>query len=242
LTALQGACYFEASIKPNSFSTGATTLPDIDPGYVIIFFVVFLFSLSFHEAAHAWTAERFGDSTARYLGRITLNPIPHIDIFGTIIFPLVGLISGGMMFGWAKPVPVNTNQMRDRKLGDICTSLAGPVSNAILVVIFFVLMKIIFFSPLISSSSLGQLRSPIGLLLEIGWKLNVILMVFNLFPIPPLDGSHVLRNFLSGGAADFYDRIIQPYGFLILIALLFSGVLGKIIYPILNFMEALMYY
>lgn len=211
---------------------------NIDPGYVIIFFVVFLFSLSFHEAAHAWTAERFGDSTARYLGRITLNPIPHIDIFGTIVFPLVGLYMGGMMFGWAKPVPVNTSQMRDRKLGDICTSLAGPASNAILTVIFFVLLKIIFFSPqLIDPSSLGQLERPVGMLLGIGLNLNIILMVFNLLPVPPLDGSHVLRNMLSGGAADIYDRIIQPYGFLILIALLMSGVLGKIIDPILGFVS-----
>jgi len=216
-------------------------LGNINPGYIIIFFVVFLFSLSFHEAAHAWTAERFGDSTARYLGRITLNPIPHIDIFGTIVFPLVGLISGGMMFGWAKPVPVNTSQMRDRKLGDICTSLAGPTSNAILAVIFFIFLKIIFHSPLISPSSLGQLEEPLDLLLKVGLQLNIVLMVFNLLPIPPLDGSHVLRNFLSGGAADIYDRIIQPYGFLILIALLMSGVLSNILNPILNFVFGLLY-
>ena len=214
---------------------------NIDPGYIIIFFVVFLFSLSFHEASHAWTAERFGDSTARYLGRITLNPIPHIDIFGTIIFPLAGLLSGGMMFGWAKRVPVNTRQMRDPTLGDICTSLAGPMSNAILAVIFFVLLKIIFFSSLIGSASLGQLEQPVKALLVTGLQLNIILMVFNLLPIPPLDGSHVLRNMLSGGAADIYDRIIQPYGFLILIALLMSGVLGKILYPILNFVFGLLY-
>lgn len=215
---------------------------NIDLGYIIIFFVVFLFSLSFHEASHAWMAERFGDSTARYLGRVTLNPIPHIDIFGTIVFPLAGLLSGGMMFGWAKPVPVNTRQMRDPKLGDICTSLAGPGSNAILAILFLVLLKVIFFSPFIASSSLGQMEQPVFMLLKIGLQLNIVLMVFNVLPIPPLDGSHVLRSFLSGGAADVYDRIIQPYGFLILIALLLSGVLGKILYPILAFVFGLLHY
>src|SRR5207244_1250197 len=117
-----------------------------------------------------------------------------------------------MMFGWAKPVPVNTRQMRDPTLGDICTSLAGPASNAILAVIFFVLLKIIFYSSLVSPSSLGQLERPVSLLLGIGLQLNIILMVFNLLPIPPLDGSHVMRNLLSGSAADIYDRFIQPYG------------------------------
>ena len=213
----------------------------VNVAQVFIGFTVLLFSLTIHEAAHAWTAERFGDSTARYLGRVTLNPIPHIDIFGTIVFPLVGLISGGMMFGWAKPVPVNTSQMRDRKLGDICTSLAGPTSNAILAVIFFIFLKIIFHSSLVWPSSLGQLEEPLDLLLKIGLQLNIVLMVFNLLPIPPLDGSHVLRNFLSGGAADIYDRIIQPYGFLILIALLMSGVLSNILNPILNFVFGLLY-
>ena len=208
----------------------------VDLAYIPIFFVVFLFSLSFHEAAHAWTAERFGDSTGRYMGRITLNPIPHIDVFGTIIFPLVGLLTGGMMFGWAKPVPVNTSQMRDRKMGDIWTSLAGPLSNAILAVVFFVLLKI---AGQIPAATFGELARPLSMLLYTGLTLNVLLMIFNLLPIPPLDGSHVLKNLLSGGAADAYERL-EPYGFILMIALLITGVFSKIVSPVLFFVEGLL--
>lgn len=207
--------------------------------YIPIFFVVFLFSLSFHEAAHAWTAERFGDSTGRYMGRITLNPIPHIDIFGTIIFPLVGLLTGGMMFGWAKPVPVNTLQMRDRKLGDICTSAAGPLSNAILAIIFFTLAKLVAHNSTVVVDTLGSLAVPVYLMLRIGLSLNIVLMIFNLLPIPPLDGSHVLQNLLPDGAAEAYERL-RPYGFILMIGLLMTGVFSKIISPITGFVEGLL--
>jgi Zn-dependent protease len=215
-------------------------LNNIDFAFIPIFFAVFLFSLSFHEAAHAWTAERFGDSTGRYLGRITLNPIPHIDVFGTILFPLIGMLSGGMMFGWAKPVPVNTLQMRDRKLGDICVSLAGPLSNALLAVVFFVLLKTLFYSSLVSPLALGEFAYPAKRLLSTGLFLNVLLMVFNLLPIPPLDGSHVLRNLLPDSAAEVYERL-QPYGFLLMILLLVTGTFGTIYSPISNFVAGLLY-
>jgi len=204
-----------------------------------IFFVVFLFSLSFHEAAHAWTAERFGDSTGRYLGRITLNPLAHIDIFGTIIFPLVGLITGGMMFGWAKPVPVNTSAMRDRRLGDICTSAAGPLSNLILATVFFVLLKLVYRTSLLPIESLGQIGDALKTMLDIGLILNIVLCVFNLLPIPPLDGSHVLENLLPPGAAQIYEKL-RPYGFILMIFLLMSGALGRVINPVLRFVSTML--
>ena len=207
-------------------------MSQIDFAYIPIFFVVFLFSLSFHEAAHAWTADQFGDPTGRYLGRVSLNPVAHIDIFGTIIFPLVCLLSGAMMFGWAKPVPVNPMNMRDPKKGDIWVSLAGPLSNGILAVIFFFLFKVLFFSSFFNPETFGNLERPIQMLVSTGLTLNVVLMIFNLIPIPPLDGSHVLRNLLTGGAAELYERI-ESFGGILLLLLVFTGVTGMIVQPVL---------
>lgn len=213
-------------------------MEQLHPGSIAIFFVVFLFSLSFHEAAHAWTAERFGDSTGRLMGRVTLNPVPHIDVFGTILFPLIGIVSGGLMFGWAKPVPVDTSQMSDRKLGDICTSAAGPISNLLLAFIFFMGLKVLISNTGLAAM-LGNLIDPVGELLQRGLQLNIVLMIFNLLPIPPLDGSHVLQNLLPDGLAEAYEHI-RPYGFFLLIALLMTGVLGKIISPVLGFVYVLL--
>jgi len=212
---------------------------NLDFSKITIFFAVFLFSLSFHEAAHAWTAEKFGDSTGRYLGRITLNPLAHIDIFGTIIFPLVGLITGGMMFGWAKPVPVNTSAMRDRRLGDICTSAAGPLSNLLLAIVFFVLLKLIHRTSLLPIENLGQIGDALEQMFETGLVLNIVLFIFNLLPIPPLDGSHVLENLLPPGPAQIYEKI-RPYGFILMIFLLMSGVLGRVITPVLGFVSSML--
>ncbi|MBL8206261.1 MAG: site-2 protease family protein [Blastocatellia bacterium] len=204
----------------------------IDPAFIPIWFVIFLLSLSIHEAAHAWTAERFGDPTGRYSGRVTLNPMAHIDIIGTIIFPLMSLVTGAMFFGWAKPVPVDLSQMKDRKWGDICVSLAGPVSNIILAIFFFVAMKVVFLSPGLQAS-MGEWQQPIIRTLFTGLSMNVVLAVFNLLPIPPLDGSHVLQNLLPARAAEAFETI-RPYGFVILIGLMMTGVTGKIINPIFD--------
>ncbi|MBS1806792.1 MAG: site-2 protease family protein [Acidobacteria bacterium] len=204
----------------------------IDPAFIPIWFVIFLLSLSIHEAAHAWVAEKFGDPTGRYAGRVTLNPLAHIDMFGTIIFPLVSLFTGAMFFGWAKPVPVDLSQMKDRKLGDICVSLAGPVSNMILALIFFTLMKVVLMSPSIQMS-LGDFAQPVVRTLSTGLILNVVLAVFNLLPIPPLDGSHVLQNLLPPRAAEAFENI-RPYGFFILMGLMFTGVTSKIVEPIID--------
>ena len=204
-------------------------------------FAVLLFSLSFHEASHAWMADRFGDPTARYLGRVTLNPIPHIDIFGTIVFPLIGMLNPGfVMFGWAKPVPVNTLNMKDRRLGDIMVSIAGPVSNGILMIVFFTLFRFLFVKPIIDPEVFGSMAPPLAFFLEMGLRLNVVLMIFNLLPIPPLDGSHVLRHILSGGAADFYEKI-EAYGGILLLLLVFTGVTSMIIGPVMGLVTFFLY-
>lgn len=205
---------------------------NIDPAFIPIWFVIFLLSLSIHEAAHAWTAQKMGDPTARYLGRVTLNPLAHIDLIGTIIFPLMSLVTGAMFFGWAKPVPVDLNQMKDRKMGDILVSLAGPASNVILAIFFFIAMKVVYVSPSIQAS-LGDFAQPVVRTLFTGLSMNVVLAVFNMIPIPPLDGSHVLQNLLPPRAAEAFETI-RPYGFFILMGLMFTGVTSRIIEPIFD--------
>ena len=193
------------------------------------FMVVFLFSLSVHEAAHAWTAERFGDSTARYLGRITLNPVAHIDVIGTLIFPTIAFFSGALLFGWAKPVPWNPSNVRDRRKADIWISAAGPISNLILASIFLLAIKLFQSYQMVG----GTILEPLQQMCVLGIFLNMTLAVFNLLPIPPLDGSHILPHFLPPDLARSYDQI-RPYGFIILLACLYLGVLGFVLSPFMQ--------
>ncbi len=209
----------------------------LNPGQIAIWFVVFLLSLTVHECAHAWAAERSGDSTGRYLGRVTLNPIPHIDIFGTIIFPLVAITTGGWMFGWAKPVPFNSLNLRDRRIGEIAIALAGPVSNLMLVAIFVILYKILFRSTLVSPEAFGDLEQPIGMTLAIGISLNIILAVFNLIPVPPLDGHHVLRNLLPDSLAEVYNQVPPMVGFIVLFLMVSLGITSYLTAPIFNLVD-----
>ncbi|HKX29684.1 MAG TPA: site-2 protease family protein [Blastocatellia bacterium] len=204
----------------------------LNPEEIIIWFVVFLLSLTVHECAHAWVAELSGDPTARYQGRVTLNPIPHIDIFGTVIFPLVAIVSGAFMFGWAKPVPTNPINLRDRRWGEIMIALAGPLSNVLLVIIFVVLYKLIFGSLAMPSARLGDLGVPVEQLLLIGIRLNIVLAVFNMIPIPPLDGSHVLRNLLPDSLAEMYNQIPDMIGFVLLMGLIYFGITATLTAPI----------
>jgi Zn-dependent protease len=221
------------------------------PGDILLWFIVFLFSLSCHESAHAWTSERFGDYTGRYQGRITLNPIPHIDITGTIILPLVGMISGAMMFGWAKPVQTNPLLWRDKKKANIMVSMAGPASNFILAIVAFTIIKVLLIRQVVEPGSFPfdivqpafdqpTVMIPIAKLLSILLELNVLLGVFNLIPIPPLDGSHVLESLLPYEMAEAYAAI-RPYGIFLLAALMFTRVLGYIITPVFNLVFMLLF-
>ena len=217
-----------------------------------MWFVVFLFACAFHESAHAWMSDRFGDPTARYQGRITLNPIPHIDPIGTILIPLMGFMSGGIaMFGWAKATPVNPLMWREKTKANIMVSAAGPTSNFILATIAFIIMKILlisgsvtpggsFFSLIVPVVSDAGIMEPIAKLLSIALILNITLGVFNLFPIPPLDGSHVLESILPYEMAKAYEQI-RPYGFILLLAFIWTPIPGMVLRPIYNTVALLLF-
>jgi Zn-dependent protease len=218
-------------------------LANFDIANFIIWFVVLIFSLSFHEAAHAWTSEKFGDSTGRYQGRITLNPRAHIDPIGTILIPIINYFTGFPLLGWAKPVQTNPRMWRDKRKANILVSAAGPVSNLILASASFFIIKVLMIGGVVGvgGHSIYQIvipkalessfMTPLSVLLSVILILNVALCVFNLLPIPPLDGSHVLEEFLPYEAARIYEQL-RPYGFLVLMAFLLFGVLGFIFSPI----------
>jgi Zn-dependent protease len=199
---------------------------------VFIIFLVLLFSLTVHEAAHALTADRLGDPTARLLGRVSLNPAVHIDPVGTIVFPLIAIITNLPVLGWAKPVPVNVTRLRGHwKRKYMLIAAAGPASNLVLAVIASILLHVIPVSGRLAEAALG----PLGAVLREAVYLNVLLAVFNMVPVPPLDGGNVLAGVLRGPVADLYDRL-RPYGFIILYGLMFTGILTMIILPPAQFL------
>jgi len=199
-------------------------------------FVVLLFSLSVHESAHAWTALRQGDATAQSLGRISLNPLVHIDPVGTILMPLLMIFTGVPLLGWAKPTPVNPRFFKDMRRGQIVVSGAGPVSNMLLALLFTALL---FVAVRVLPAPLHQ--QPLAQLLSLGIQLNVALAIFNLVPLPPLDGSHVLEWALPGGMGHRYMASIAPYGGMILLALVMTGALSTVLSPVLNLVLGLLY-
>jgi Zn-dependent protease len=202
---------------------------------LVIQVVVFLFAISVHESAHAWTASRYGDPTARMLGRVSLNPIRHIDPIGTVLLPLIAWISHFPMIGWAKPTPVNPLNFRKNYVwADIMTSVAGPVSNLLVATGSVIVLAIVIHMRFL----LGAAAEPLWLLFRAALEINVLLAVFNLIPIPPLDGSHVLRHMLSDSARNLYDRI--GWVGLILFFLVGGSVLRTMMAPFLHFFNYLL--
>jgi Zn-dependent protease len=203
-------------------------LPSIDFAQLFIAFLVLLFSLTVHESAHALAADRLGDPTARLLGRVSLNPVVHVDPIGTILFPVLAAVARMPMLGWAKPVPVDVARLRHPRRDSMLVSAAGPGSNLLLAIAAAIALRWI---PL-SSSSAGELDVwvPLAMLAARGVEINVLLAVFNMVPIPPLDGGNVLAGLLPGRLADGLDYL-RPYGFFIIYALMLTGTLGYLVGP-----------
>jgi Zn-dependent protease len=186
-----------------------------------------------HESAHAWTALQEGDPTAQSLGRISLNPLVHMDLIGTVVLPLLMIFTGvSWLIGWAKPTPVNPRHFKDLKRGQIIVSGAGPTSNLMLAVLFTAALFLAF--RVAPEPSAGN---PLFLFLALGIRLNVLLAIFNLIPLPPLDGSHLLQWALPNGLGHRYIRTIGPYGGLILLALVMTGALWTVIGPVIGVVE-----
>lgn len=202
-------------------------LANVDFVAVFIAFVVLILSLTVHEAAHAITADRLGDPTARLLGRVSLNPAVHVDPIGTILFPLISMFTGAPLIGWAKPVPVNPTRLgRHWKRKFMVIAAAGPASNIVIAIVAALVLHIIPISGSLEEATLA----PLAVFLYRLVGLNVLLAVFNMIPVPPLDGGNVVAGVLRGPLAEAFDRL-RPYGFLILYALILSGTLNTIVFP-----------
>ncbi len=202
------------------------------PSIIIQIFVV-LFAITVHEASHGWAAAKMGDHTAQSLGRVSLNPVVHIDLIGTVLLPLVLIIAGQPAFGWAKPVPVNPYNLRHPRRDHLWISFAGPIANLLAAAASAVLFLSVkaWLGGMAVSSPLAKPVVALANILLAAFTINMILAVFNLIPIPPLDGSGILSGLLSDSAAAKYDRL-RPYGFLLIIALAYTRILNFIYWPI----------
>ena len=197
---------------------------------IAVLAIPIIFAITVHEAAHGYVARYFGDMTAQYLGRITLNPLKHIDLVGTIILPAFLYWNGGFIFGWAKPVPVNPSNLRNPKKDMFWVALAGPFSNLLMAIFWvFLYVRFQYYVPFLDEMAL------------VGIKINLLLMILNMLPIPPLDGGKVAVSLLPYPWSSYVENL-ERYGLFIIIFLLFSGVLGNIIYPVKNFIMGIIFF
>lgn len=215
---------------------------------LVIYMVVLLLAISAHEAAHAWMSYRFGDDTARLLGRITLNPVAHTDPIGTLLIPIAGFIFGSIggpyasipLLGWGKPTPVNPLRWRNKDMANVMVSLAGIIANTFIALIAFTVLKVMYMNGMGLRASSGSLEEPILLFLHYLMIMNVSLAVFNLLPFPPLDGSKVLDTFLPANMRPLLD-FLEQYGYIILLFFIWMGVTRAIISPVISFVYYLLY-
>jgi Zn-dependent protease len=206
---------------------------------LVLFYPLFLFSLSCHEAAHGWIADKFGDPTARLMGRVSLSPFPHLDLIGTVFLPIFGILTGAPIIGWGKPVPVDPRHFKDIRRDSLWVAASGPASNFILALIFAGLTHLLvlllpsiprsmFVPGSFASTSIGAVYT----IFETGVILNLMLAMFNLLPLPPLDGGTVLRGLIPESSLDIYDRVSR-YGLIILLLLFASGMLKYLFIPVM---------
>lgn len=201
------------------------TLADLDFSQILVAFVILIVSLSVHEAAHAWTANKLGDPTAKMLGRLSLNPAVHVDPIGTLLFPLIAMLTGFPLIGWARPVPVDTRHLQHPRRDFAVVAIAGPISNLLLAAVGAAAFTLWDAN---AGTATNELVA-VGLVRFV--LLNVLLAVFNMLPVPPLDGGNVLAGVLPESAARVIDRL-RPWGFVLLYLLMLSGVLSAVIFPV----------
>ena len=203
---------------------------------IAVFAIPVIFAVTLHEAAHGWVASRLGDPTAKELGRLSMNPLRHVDPIGTVVVPLVLLFAGGLIFGWAKPVPVNMARLGEPRRDMALVALAGPGSNLIMGIGWAFVIK--------AATLLPEGMSNLGLALlymgQAGVIINAVLMVLNLFPLPPLDGGRVLVSALPPPLARKVSRV-EPFGIVIVLVLLLTGLLGQMLGPPLDIVQRWMY-
>ena len=217
-------------------------------GHLIIYIVVLLLAISAHEAAHAWMSYRYGDDTAYLLGRVTLNPVAHTDPIGTLLIPIVNFIASvGMgvfvpLLGWGKPTPVNPLRWRNKDVANVMVSLAGIMANLLLAGVAFVILKVCLHTGMIGlgyTGRFGSFEEAAFLLLMMVLTMNISLAIFNLLPVPPLDGSKVLYTFLPASAQPTLEAL-ERFGFIILIGLMYFGVVRAIMAPVMWVVEYLL--
>ncbi len=205
---------------------------------IVISAVPIILAITVHEASHGYAAKYFGDLTAERMGRISLNPFRHIDLVGTILLPALTLIVGGILFGWAKPVPVNFDNLRNPKKDMLWVAAAGPASNLIMAIAWGILLGFVK-----RGIDAGEFPSAAYMFVDmayVGITINIVLMVLNLLPMPPLDGGRIAVSLLPNNLGMQLSRLEQ-YGFIILIALMFMGVLGKILSPFIEFFQQIIF-
>src|SRR5437764_7868085 len=209
---------------------------NFDIGQFILYMVALVFSLSLHEAGHAWMSSRFGDDLARSQGRVSLNPISHVDPIGTLLFPAVAFFTGAPLLGWARPTPVNPLAWRNKRVANFWVSIAGILGNLTIAIVTAIIIIVLMRMGALTEGSHAWLvatdpnsagMEAAAQLLGIFFMLNVGLAIFNLFPIPPLDGSKILYSILPDSAASGIDAL-ERFGFMLLFIAVFTGVFGKI--------------